>query len=42
MSEGTVRENSAEAGIVTTLIAGQPVALGLPAAQHLLVEPIGE
>ena len=41
-SEGTVRENSAEAGIVTTLIAGQPVALGLHAAKHLLVEPIVE
>ena len=41
-SEGTVRENSAEAGIVTTLIAGQSVALGLPAAKHLLVEPIAE
>lgn len=41
-SEGTVRENSVEAGIVTTLIAGQPVALGHPAAKHLLVEPIAE
>jgi DtxR family transcriptional regulator, Mn-dependent transcriptional regulator len=41
-SEGTVRENSAEAGIITTLIGDHPVSLGLPAAKHLLVEPISE
>lgn len=36
--EGTVRDNSPEAGIVTTDFEGRRIALGHPAAQQLLVE----
>ena len=39
--EGTVRDNSPAAGIVTTVFDGHPVALGHPAAKQLLVEPLG-
>ena len=38
--EGIVRDNSPEAGIVTTVFEGRPVALGHPAAKQLLVETL--
>lgn len=37
---GTVSENNAEAGIVTTKIGERTVAMGHPAAESLLVEPL--
>ena len=37
---GTVRENNAEAGIVTTMIGDRTVSMGHPAAESLLVEPL--
>lgn len=41
--EGLVQHNSLEAGIVTTVIDGQPFSLGHPAARQILVEslPVG-
>ena len=38
--EGIVRDNSPEAGIVTTVFEGRPVSLGHPAAKQLLVETL--
>uniref|UniRef100_A0A7C2K0V1 Transcriptional regulator MntR n=1 Tax=Schlesneria paludicola TaxID=360056 RepID=A0A7C2K0V1_9PLAN len=40
-TEGIVRENRPEAGIVTAEIAGRPVTLGHTAAEQILVEPLG-
>lgn len=37
-AEGVVRENSAEAGIVTTEVDGRRISIGHPAAQQILVE----
>lgn len=38
--EGLVRHNSPEAGIVTTVIDGEPFSLGHPAARQILVESL--
>ena len=38
--EGVVRQNSSEAGIVTTEFNGQPISLGHPAACQILVESL--
>ena len=38
--QGIVRNNSTEAGIVTTEFDGQSISLGHPAAAQILVEPL--
>lgn len=40
--EGIVRQNNPEAGIVVTEFAGKPVAIGLPAAEQILVEILAD
>ncbi|HET6424008.1 MAG TPA: metal-dependent transcriptional regulator [Planctomycetaceae bacterium] len=37
---GVVRQNNLEAGIMMIEVDGKPVAIGLPAAQQILVEPV--
>ena len=39
---GTIAANNADAGIVRVTVDGRPIDLGYPAAEKLLVEPLGD